>query len=167
MQVTSPLSLRLPTPSTTWTDTQMGDTASSSSRTKAIVNKVVLLCLARARSSQRPLTRFHIARHPVGQAIWSASAEAAAQGSPFARRLTSGEACQGRAVATPTISRIEPTASILAHGNGTRSVRCDDHSTPAEIRAKPNVVLKADYRNRSAEQGQIADEVNLGFGFAF
>jgi hypothetical protein len=31
----------------------------------------------------------------------------------------------------------------------------------------PNVVLKADYRNRSAEQGQIPDEVNLGFGLTF
>jgi septal ring factor EnvC (AmiA/AmiB activator) len=31
----------------------------------------------------------------------------------------------------------------------------------------PNVVLKADYRNRKAQQGQIADEVNLGFGLSF
>jgi hypothetical protein len=31
----------------------------------------------------------------------------------------------------------------------------------------PNVVLKADYRNRSAQRGKIADEVNLGFGLAF
>jgi hypothetical protein len=28
-------------------------------------------------------------------------------------------------------------------------------------------VLKADYRNRKAQQGQIADEVNLGFGLSF
>ncbi|TFG97526.1 MAG: hypothetical protein E4H11_01825 [Myxococcales bacterium] len=31
----------------------------------------------------------------------------------------------------------------------------------------PNVVLKADYRNRKAQRGQIADEVNLGFGLSF
>jgi hypothetical protein len=31
----------------------------------------------------------------------------------------------------------------------------------------PNVVLKADYRNRKAQQGQLADEVNLGFGLSF
>jgi len=31
----------------------------------------------------------------------------------------------------------------------------------------PNVVLKLDYRNRSAKEGQIPDEVNLGFGYAF
>jgi len=31
----------------------------------------------------------------------------------------------------------------------------------------PNVVLKADYRNRKAKRGQIADEVNLGFGVSF
>jgi hypothetical protein len=31
----------------------------------------------------------------------------------------------------------------------------------------PNVVLKFDYRNRSAKTGQIPDEVNLGFGYVF
>jgi hypothetical protein len=31
----------------------------------------------------------------------------------------------------------------------------------------PNVVLKADYRNRNPKSGQLADEVNLGFGYAF
>jgi hypothetical protein len=31
----------------------------------------------------------------------------------------------------------------------------------------PNVVLKLDYRNRSAKRGQIPDEFNLGFGYAF
>jgi hypothetical protein len=30
-----------------------------------------------------------------------------------------------------------------------------------------NVVIKADYRNRIAEAGSLADEVNLGVGFAF
>jgi hypothetical protein len=29
------------------------------------------------------------------------------------------------------------------------------------------VVLKADYRNRSARRGTIADEVNLGVGYVF
>ena len=31
----------------------------------------------------------------------------------------------------------------------------------------PNVVLKLDYRNFDPEAGQIADEVNIGFGFIF
>lgn len=31
----------------------------------------------------------------------------------------------------------------------------------------PNVVLKADYRNRVAKQGALSDDFNLGFGFIF
>ncbi|HEY8157451.1 MAG TPA: hypothetical protein VIF10_01995 [Methylobacter sp.] len=31
----------------------------------------------------------------------------------------------------------------------------------------PNVVLKADYRNYTAKQGQLPDDFNLGFGFIF
>lgn len=31
----------------------------------------------------------------------------------------------------------------------------------------PNVVIKADYRNRSAKQGALPDDFNLGFGFIF
>lgn len=31
----------------------------------------------------------------------------------------------------------------------------------------PNVVLKADYRNRVAKQGLLSDDFNLGFGFIF
>ena len=31
----------------------------------------------------------------------------------------------------------------------------------------PNVVLKADYRNKVADSGSSADEINLGFGLAF
>ena len=30
-----------------------------------------------------------------------------------------------------------------------------------------NVVIKADYRNRKADDGRLADEVNLGIGLAF
>jgi hypothetical protein len=41
------------------------------------------------------------------------------------------------------------------------------HTVGIQYEPIPNVVLKADYRNRSAESGQLADEVNLGFGFAF
>ena len=41
------------------------------------------------------------------------------------------------------------------------------HTVGLQFEPIPNVVLKADYRNRSAEQGQIADEVNLGFGLTF
>jgi hypothetical protein len=31
----------------------------------------------------------------------------------------------------------------------------------------PNVVLKADYRNRSAKEGELSDDFNLGLGFIF
>lgn len=31
----------------------------------------------------------------------------------------------------------------------------------------PNVVIKADYRNRSAKRGELSDDFNLGFGFIF
>ncbi|BCX82705.1 hypothetical protein MIT9_P2291 [Methylomarinovum caldicuralii] len=31
----------------------------------------------------------------------------------------------------------------------------------------PNVVIKADYRNIDADQGEVADELNLGLGFIF
>lgn len=31
----------------------------------------------------------------------------------------------------------------------------------------PNVVIKADYRNRRAASGQLPDEFNMGVGFAF
>lgn len=31
----------------------------------------------------------------------------------------------------------------------------------------PEVVIKLDYRNRNAKQGEVADEVNIGFGFVF
>ena len=41
------------------------------------------------------------------------------------------------------------------------------HTVGLQFEPIPNVVLKADYRNRSADQGQIADEVNLGFGLTF
>jgi hypothetical protein len=31
----------------------------------------------------------------------------------------------------------------------------------------PNVVLKADYRNKVADSGSSPDEINVGFGLAF
>ncbi len=41
------------------------------------------------------------------------------------------------------------------------------HTLGLQFEPIPNVVLKLDYRNRSAKEGQIPDEVNLGFGYAF
>jgi hypothetical protein len=41
------------------------------------------------------------------------------------------------------------------------------HTVGLQFEPIPNVVLKVDYRSRSADEGQIPDEVNLGFGFAF
>ena len=50
-------------------------------------------------------------------------------------------------------------------GDPSKEIRV--HTLGLQFEPIPNVVLKADYRNRSADRGQIADEVNLGFGFAF
>ena len=41
------------------------------------------------------------------------------------------------------------------------------HTVGVQFEPIPNVVLKVDYRNRNPEQGDLADEVNLGFGYAF
>jgi hypothetical protein len=41
------------------------------------------------------------------------------------------------------------------------------HTVGIQFEPIPNVVIKADYRNRSAKDGSIPDEVNLGFGYAF
>jgi hypothetical protein len=41
------------------------------------------------------------------------------------------------------------------------------HTVGLQFEPIPNVVLKADYRNRSAKRGGLADEVNLGFGYSF
>jgi hypothetical protein len=48
-----------------------------------------------------------------------------------------------------------------------RSLEIMVHTVGLQFEPIPNVVLKADYRNRSAKRGQIPDELNLGFGFAF
>lgn len=41
------------------------------------------------------------------------------------------------------------------------------YTVGASFRPHPNVVLKADYRNRDPEEGERADELNVGIGFAF
>ncbi len=41
------------------------------------------------------------------------------------------------------------------------------HTVGLQFKPIPNVVLKADYRNRSAKEGKIADELNLGIGYVF
>jgi hypothetical protein len=41
------------------------------------------------------------------------------------------------------------------------------HTVGLQFKPIPNVVLKADYRNRDAQEGQLADEFNLGFGYVF
>jgi hypothetical protein len=49
--------------------------------------------------------------------------------------------------------------------DGRREVQV--HTVGIQFEPIPNVVLKADYRNRSARDDRIADEVNLGIGYAF
>ena len=48
-----------------------------------------------------------------------------------------------------------------------RSQRIMVNTVGLQYEPIPNVVLKLDYRNRSAAEGSLADEINLGFGYAF
>jgi opacity protein-like surface antigen len=41
------------------------------------------------------------------------------------------------------------------------------YTAGVSVKPIPNVVVKLDYRNRDAREGQVADEVNLGFGLVF
>ena len=41
------------------------------------------------------------------------------------------------------------------------------HTVGIQFEPIPNVVVKADYRNRKPDEGKIANEVNLGFGYIF
>lgn len=41
------------------------------------------------------------------------------------------------------------------------------HTAGLSFKPIPNVVIKADYRNRDSRSGNLPDEVNLGIGFAF
>jgi hypothetical protein len=47
------------------------------------------------------------------------------------------------------------------------ALRNQIHTVGLSFKPIPNVVLKADYRNVSAEEGSPADEVNLGVGLVF
>lgn len=47
------------------------------------------------------------------------------------------------------------------------SLRNQIHTAGLSFKPIPNVVLKADYRNISAQQGVPADEINLGIGLVF
>lgn len=48
-----------------------------------------------------------------------------------------------------------------------RSKRIDSHTIGFNFKPIPNVVIKADYRNRDADLGRVADELNLGVGYVF
>jgi hypothetical protein len=48
-----------------------------------------------------------------------------------------------------------------------RSQIVDSYTTGLHFKPIPNVVLKLDYRNRSARSGDIGDEVNAGIGLVF
>jgi len=41
------------------------------------------------------------------------------------------------------------------------------HTVGLHFKPIPNVVLKLDYRNRSALEGAFGDEINAGFGLVF
>jgi hypothetical protein len=42
-----------------------------------------------------------------------------------------------------------------------------NHTIGLQFKPIPNVVIKTDVRLRDAKSGQVADEFNLGLGFAF
>ena len=48
-----------------------------------------------------------------------------------------------------------------------QTLRNQIHTAGMSFKPIPNVVLKADYRNVSAEEGSPADEINLGIGLVF
>jgi hypothetical protein len=48
-----------------------------------------------------------------------------------------------------------------------RSKRITSHTVGLQFEPIPNVVIKADYRNRDPQEGKIADEFNLGLGYVF
>lgn len=48
-----------------------------------------------------------------------------------------------------------------------RTKRIWSHTVGMQFKPVPNVVLKADYRNRSPQDGKVADEFNMGIGYAF
>ncbi len=48
-----------------------------------------------------------------------------------------------------------------------RGLRRTVHTVGLQFKPIPNVVIKADYRNRDAQEGQLSDEFNLGFGYVF
>jgi hypothetical protein len=48
-----------------------------------------------------------------------------------------------------------------------QALRNQIHTVGMSYKPIPNVVLKADYRNVSAEEGSPADEINLGIGLVF
>jgi len=48
-----------------------------------------------------------------------------------------------------------------------RSKRITSQTVGFSFKPIPNVVIKADYRNRDSQEGQIADEFNLGIGYVF
>ena len=41
------------------------------------------------------------------------------------------------------------------------------HTVGLSFEPIPNVVIKADYRNRNPDEGKIADEFNMGVGYVF
>lgn len=45
--------------------------------------------------------------------------------------------------------------------------RMQIYTTGVSVKPIPNVVLKLDYRNRQAQQGDLGDEINVGFGLVF
>lgn len=51
--------------------------------------------------------------------------------------------------------------------NDNRARRFDVYTVGVSVKPIPNIVLKLDYRNRTARGAQLGDEVNVGFGLVF
>ncbi|MGH0032206.1 MAG: hypothetical protein ACQGVC_20640 [Myxococcota bacterium] len=62
---------------------------------------------------------------------------------------------------------VDTQNEVPAGFNRDRTQIVSTYTTGLHFKPIPNVVLKLDYRNRSAREGKLGDEVNAGFGVVF
>ena len=62
---------------------------------------------------------------------------------------------------------VDTQYEVASGFNKDRSQRNKLHTVGVSFKPIPNVVLKADYRNRSASEGGLSDEINMGMGLVF
>ena len=111
-------------------------------------------------SDARTLSR-DLAEGPVSRKIWGAYGEVAYDLLPLF--------LPGTRQALSPFARLEwldTQADVPAGVRPDSSKRLRVHTIGLSYKPIPSVVLKLDYRELDADRGSIADEVNVGFGFA-